>query len=1160
MKRVVAIALVAAGGLTCGATPNIVSTNNFNRPMDVAFMCLGAFDTANGLQVSGRPMRACHPSAGGGTATPIPDPGATATTRTFAFMSNGASGDLSVIDADRWKIVDMSQGSGGFGRVPLGALPEQISASDDGCRLVSANRGSCDMTVVDPSALLGPSFKEYDVTAALNPLGVQRRPAIRGDRIPLAVAPYEVVFLPTDTAALEGGEQLCPGPAGDPTRSWHALVTFPSCDLVALIELPSGTIIDSVRVKRDPTATNGIVVVPAGASPSCPVADCGSIPATDGGAPAGDDAGTGAGDDGGGTDGGVMNLAATNLAASPPPPELLPRPTSIAITPQGDHAYVSLANVSAILSLDLTTTSVAASATEASIALDGALGSNRIRLAVDPYAPTPVADTSKKFSGKFIGSDKKLSFLYVIARDGSVRIVDVFNPGSERECEASIDPLGLTKVDPPMTPAKAPLPGSMSIINGCLTANPAVTPRRPFVGAGLRFPSIPVDIAFADIRPDDNREETVSGGYAWVMTTSGLVYLVNIDPVPRSIEAVVRGGQTVLYQPADPADAPYGSEPTAVLEPPVYPGTPRDRNFVSYSSALDAVSGPPRIDLPPIWSAFDPYLEGFWTKGTENDATALDGDFRETFMFFPDRSAAQPQVWEVAWEGLLVSQRASGNIMLPAAKGDPAVLHDGGFCGGGVVKGDIVTLNGCTNDSQCPLGAVCHKDPTVDQVPGGFTVTGLCVSPETHKSDTCTPLAGTLRRYEIVSAQDGQLQIKPRLDEVIRSNLSPCRFNPTGGAAGAGGAGGAGGTGGMAGAGGMGGAASPPPTMFNDCEDPNDPSTRRMGDRGFICTADAATPAALPRCLYPCRDSTDCRPGRACLTDQKGRFSMFAPDEGVCADAEVIENQKCVPQYVTYQVNAARSFVVTGSVTGVLTPGAAPDAKGECQEAAPADKRMVSRIRIDKRGPANLGAEICDMPAPFIAEPPFSADRSNQFNNPVEATSDAAAEQRLRVVLPPDPTLGPTAKNPCLFVGGPSSLDIGSDRANVTHVRARFQNTQVAFVLTNFERAPVTATTFRLDVHGGTRPQTVLAPTSAEISMPARLVLGPFDSRATAMPASTYEAPYLFVVDQRRLGRGTGGGATRGQLVRINPIFDTSKGFQPIAEDFQRSGGLFPIQ
>ena len=89
-------------------------------------------------------------------------------------------------------------------------------------------------------------------------------------------------------------------------------------------------------------------------------------------------------------------------------------------------------------------------------------------------------------------------------------------------------------------------------------------------------------------------------------------------------------------------------------------------------------------------------------------------------------------------------------------------------------------------------------------------------------------------------------------------------------------------------------------------------------------------------------------------------------------------------------------------------------------------------------------------------------------------------------------------------------------------------------MLTNFERAPVTQTTFRLDVHGGARSQTVLIPATAEISMPARIVLGPFDARA-AVPDNTYEAPYLFVVDQRRLGRGQGGGATRGQLVRINP-------------------------
>src|SRR4030095_380072 len=119
----------------------------------------------------------------------------------------------------------------------------------------------------------------------------------------------------------------------------------------------------------------------------------------------------------------------------------------------------------------------------------------------------------------------------------------------------------------------------------------------------------------------------------------------------------------------------------------------------------------------------------------------------------------------------------------------------------------------------------------------------------------------------------------------------------------------------------------------NDCEDPNDPTTRK-----FICTPDADTPAAQPRCLYPCRDDSDCRSGRACLKEdrgrfRKGRFSMFASDEGVCADAKVIEHRSCVPQYVTYQVNAARSFVVSGSATGVLTPGGY-EHSGACKEAA----------------------------------------------------------------------------------------------------------------------------------------------------------------------------------------------------------------------------------
>jgi hypothetical protein len=87
--------------------------------------------------------------------------------------------------------------------------------------------------------------------------------------------------------------------------------------------------------------------------------------------------------------------------------------------------------------------------------------------------------------------------------------------------------------------------------------------------------------------------------------------------------------------------------------------------------------------------------------------------------------------------------------------------------------------------------------------------------------------------------------------------------------------------------------------------------------------------------------------------------------------------------------------------------------------------------------------------------------------------------------------------------------------------------------------------------------------------MPARIVVGPVDSLAQLTtgtpPPPAYEAPYLFVVDQHRLGREQGGGPTRGQLLRINPLSDAvtvgaATGYQPIFEDYNASGGLFPIQ
>ena len=137
--------------------------------------------------------------------------------------------------------------------------------------------------------------------------------------------------------------------------------------------------------------------------------------------------------------------------------------------------------------------------------------------------------------------------------------------------------------------------------------------------------------------------------------------------------------------------------------------------------------------------------------GTEDDATALDNRPRQTYVFFPDRNAAVAQGWDVTWEGTVVSPRYSGIL-------NGSTLKDGGggFCSQGVLPGDIVTLRGCTTDADCPLGLACDRDQSLDQVPGGYKVTGLCMSKNLMAANkaACDPYAGSLRRYEIVKSSE----------------------------------------------------------------------------------------------------------------------------------------------------------------------------------------------------------------------------------------------------------------------------------------------------------------------------------------------------------------------------------------------------------------------
>jgi hypothetical protein len=157
---------------------------------------------------------------------------------------------------------------------------------------------------------------------------------------------------------------------------------------------------------------------------------------------------------------------------------------------------------------------------------------------------------------------------------------------------------------------------------------------------------------------------------------------------------------------------------------------------------------------------------------------------------------------------------------------------------------------------------------------------------------------------------------------------------------------------------------------------------------------------------------------------------------------------------------------------------------------------------------------------------------------------------------------GPFSPNPCLFLGGANDSDAVGE-AKPRHVQALFRNNEIQFMMTNLEEPLSTSLQIRFDVAGGFRAQQVGLPGTIEVGMPARIVVGPFDSRA-APPPQTPDVPYLFVVDERRLGRVQGSSATRGQLLRIHPrgnaITSPKPGSQPLFEDLAHSGNLFPIQ
>ncbi len=876
-----AFVLVVCGIAACSSPPQVVPTRNFDRPSDMTFLCLEVHgrDTKE-PKASGRPMASCQPTEAPRTF----DPKLPRNFGTFAVVTNSARGELGVIDLERGRLIDLDPDNFGYNFLPVGQLPEAIAASSDGCLVVSANRGSCDLTLVDPARLLASTIDATPSTGTGSPFQTLV-PRTRSGR--LRSAPAEVVFLPEPTKDLEGAVGLCARDgaaivASDMTitrRPWRALVTFPSCDLVALIELPSGQIVSSVRI-----GPNGASL--AGDDPICPI-DCGA-----GVTPLAERPALGP----------VTTDAAVDATADAVPGDVgvaVPVPLSarrqlgvapLALVPDGSRVYVGATAAPFVIALDVSREGLAIPGSDGVIPLhEGAVGTSRLRLSVDPYT-APSDGVRKGEPGRFVGAEKE--FLYAFARDGSVRVVDVLRRArgeiQERECDANIDPVALASNLRPDKVACYPV-----------SDDPAKRPqRKPLaLGPGLRVPvgdqqdlplPLPKDIAFANLSlPGTNKvsNNQLDGAFGFLLATDGEVYVMNLDPTNNDSSTppfVHSFRNAALSRAGTKSEGPEASDPVRDF-------TTTEVPFPIRIGAVSSLRGPllDRLRIKP------PTEEGPPDKGL--------------WVVVPPGAQPRPQRWSVVWEGALPgTARATGVLRPPGATvGAAGALDDQGanFCRSAVERGDELMMVGCDQDIDCQR----DKPGVHSCYPIGPGTPGICLPTEKLRDEAflrgCARIFTSRRRYEITRAGRSRLELGLKIDEVPRPATAPCA-NDT------------------------------------DCQ----PDAAHRGIPGRPETGYRCLPVGTARrCVRTCnvgkadRDR-DCRAGTVCE-----EVVGFAPG-GLCVEAPPLD-PACFGGDVRFRVQAGNSFLVTGSSTTGFTT--TREDNGECRPDLTRHPLLSNRIRLD---------------------------------------------------------------------------------------------------------------------------------------------------------------------------------------------------------------------
>jgi hypothetical protein len=584
-------------------------------------------------------------------------------------------------------------------------------------------------------------------------------------------------------------------------------------------------------------------------------------------------------------------------------------------------------------------------------------------------------------------------YVYAIATDGTVRVADVLT--KHKECDTQVDARFVRGIS------------DVSVLS-CLPVGAPATPQRRSGARGpgieLPFGAVPTSVAIvkgrsaplmggtpvATLPPSPT---TLLGTFAIVTTSSGVVYVVNIDddyapdvfsasdPVGTAPVLVMahqlrdsfsfrgKGPQTAdgtnLCKATDPLTSfggALGGGPRPLSAP--------SRTPPSGTIALDKV-------LPlPSFEQVQCTLDGGAAPVTELDFGAPPSIRDEVF---PDLGSVLSETWRLTWEGLLSLDNVTSAIDGPQVRSGQLVIDSTGmhlldpsrpFCELGVEPFDVVDLRGCSptnGDSDCPAGYTCYVHPRSV----GVGVGACMLKTEAPRlADACFEFLTTARRYTVGGSKPGELQLLERKHELQTTPIDGCLDDTT-----------------------------------NQCDQlaqdaakidaSADPFTSRTH---WSCQADplrapvSTNAARNKRCVQVCSTDPahpwDCGAGTICRP--------LAPNssEGVCMEG-VEPPQACVNGPQRFDARASEAFAVIGSRSGYVHP--VVEKAGACVLDPTASP--VQRGRLPLRGPAGAPLAACDPTAnPITGQLPGGGFEANpcvetvtQFDKNPQTASPACA-------------------------------------------------------------------------------------------------------------------------------------------------------------------------